>query len=56
MGQQESETRPIANLLKGIDDETMKSIMEYFHFEDYDDLVRYTMKLGVGILPRKGKL
>jgi hypothetical protein len=49
---QEVDTKPITNLLQGIDDKTMKAIMEYFHFEDYDGLIRYAIKLGVIMLPK----
>ena len=42
----------MAKLLQNIDDETIKAIMHYFHFEDYDELLRYAMAIGVRLLPR----
>lgn len=30
-----------------IDDETMSSIAEYFHSEDYDVLLRYIHRIGI---------
>jgi len=50
-----STSKPITNMLKDIDDTTMKSIMEYFHFEDYDALVKYAVYLGVKLLPYNTK-
>ena len=47
MVQEAMETKSITSIVQGIDDKTMRSIMEYFHFEDYDDLIRYATRIGI---------
>jgi hypothetical protein len=52
---QQLEKKPVTSMLSGIDDETIKSLMQYFHFEDYDELIAYSIKLGVRLLPKSEK-
>jgi len=42
-----TEISPIKDFLQSINDQTMRDIMKYFQFEDYDAFVRYVKKLGI---------
>jgi len=39
--------QPLKELVQGIDNNTIKAVMEYFRFEDYDLFVSYMSKLGI---------
>lgn len=45
---------PMTSLLQSIDDESIKNVMQYFQFEDYDLLLGYMQKIGIR-LPSKKK-
>ena len=51
MAQIESSHNNLSNLFQSIDDSTMKNLMQYFQFEDFDELLRYAIALGVCLLP-----
>jgi len=53
MAQIESSHNNLSNLFQSIDDSTMKNLMQYFQFEDFDELLRYILALGVCMLPDK---
>ena len=42
-----TEISPIKDFLQSINDQTMRDIMKYFQFEDYDAFVRYVRKLRI---------
>ncbi|HEV8404753.1 MAG TPA: hypothetical protein VGQ13_02485 [Nitrososphaera sp.] len=42
-----TEISPVRDFLQSIDNQTMRDIMKYFQFEDYDAFVRYIKKLGI---------
>jgi hypothetical protein len=39
--------QPLKEYVQSIDSKTMKAIMEYFKFEDYDAFVGYVRKIGI---------
>jgi hypothetical protein len=43
----------LTNFLQAIDDDAMKDLMQYFHLEDYDELLRYAITLGVSLMSKK---
>lgn len=43
----------LSNFLQAIDDKTVKDLMQYFHLEDYDELLRYAITLGVNLVPKR---
>jgi hypothetical protein len=46
------DSKPITNLLRNIDDENIRALMDYFHLEDYDAFVRYAVSIGLKMLPK----
>jgi hypothetical protein len=53
MAQTQSVHGALTDFLQEIDDETMTDLMQYFHLEDYDELLRYAITLGVSLMPKK---
>lgn len=43
----------INELSRYVEEGTIKLLMAYFHFEDYDEFLRYLVSLGVRLLPKK---
>jgi hypothetical protein len=41
------QSQPMKEFLQIIDDKTMKAVMEYFKFQDYDVIMQYLGKLGI---------
>jgi hypothetical protein len=42
-----AQPKPLKEFFQSINDETMKEVMKYFKFEDYDVFVRYIRILGI---------
>jgi len=40
-------SQPLKEFVQSIDNKTLKAVMEYFRFEDYDAFVGYVRKLGI---------
>ena len=40
-------SQPLKVFVQSIDNKTLKAVMEYFRFEDYDAFVGYVRKLGI---------